>query len=146
MILLFSSPRVLNTIFCCQEAIELIAMTTSTQHLRRLDGLAHRGGLATQIPRLRPEQGLIHRIGGRKVLENVVNRLYERIAEDPLLRPLFGGRVRGEHSVQKQFFEEWAGGEPRYRRAATGSGMFLLRAISYRRKRQVFVMYSRSRL
>ena len=55
-----------------------------------------------------------------------MDRLYERIAEDPLLQPLFGGRVRGEHLNQKRFFEEWAGGEPRYRRAGVGSGMYLL--------------------
>ncbi len=94
--------------------------------LERLEGLAHRGGLATRLRRLRPEPGLIDRIGGRSTLERVIDRLYEGIAQDPLLQPLFGGRVRGEHRNQKQFFEEWADGEPRYRQAGTGHGMFLL--------------------
>ena len=91
-----------------------------------LDHLDHRGGLATRLRRLRPAPGLIDRIGGRQTLERVIDRLYEGIAQDPLLQPLFGGRVRGEHRNQKQFFEEWADGEPRYRRAGTGHGMFLL--------------------
>ena len=35
-------------------------------------------------------------------------------------------RVTGEHDGQKRFFEEWAGGEPRYRREGAGHGIFLL--------------------
>lgn len=91
-----------------------------------LPSLAHRGGLATRLRRLRPEPGLIERIGGRATLERVVDRLYLRIADDPFLRPLFGDRVHGEHRMQKFFFVEWAGGEPRYRHDGTGNGMFLL--------------------
>ena len=88
--------------------------------------LAHRGGLATRLRRLRPEPGLLERIGGQEKLERVVDRLYLRIADDPLLRPLFGDRVHGEHRMQKFFFVEWAGGEARYRHDGTGHGMFLL--------------------
>ncbi len=91
-----------------------------------LEHLGHRGGLATRLHKLRPAPGLIDRVGGRQTLERVIDRLYEGIAQDPLLQPLFGGRVLGEHRNQKQFFEEWADGEPRYRRAGTGHGMFLL--------------------
>lgn len=88
--------------------------------------LAHRGGIAEPPERLRPAPDLLTRLGGREVMERIVDRLYRRIADDPLLSPLFGGRVRGEHLGQKRFFVEWAGGEPLYRREGHGHGMYLL--------------------
>ena len=88
--------------------------------------LSHRGGLGSSMARLRPEPGLIDRIGGQEALERVVDRLYIRIADDPELRPLFGDRVHGEHRMQKFFFVEWAGGMPRYREDGTSHGMYLL--------------------
>ena len=102
------------------------SQSSSRRSVEAAPSLAHRGGLATTLRRLRPKPGLIERIGGQETLETVVDRLYLRIADDPILRPLFGDRVHGEHRMQKFFFVEWAGGEPRYRHDGTGNGMFLL--------------------
>ena len=75
-------------------------------------GLDHRGGLATE--RIRPDQTLIARIGGRPVVDRIVNGLYSRIEADPSLRPMFIRDIAAEREKQKDFWEEWLGGEPRH--------------------------------
>jgi len=73
--------------------------------------LAHRGGLA---PDLKPAQTLFSRIGGRPVIEKVIDALYDRIEMDDELRPMFTRTLAPERRKQKAFFEEWMGGEPQY--------------------------------
>lgn len=84
--------------------------------------VAHRGGLSTRVESIWPSPDLFQRLGGRDVLEKVVDGLYDRIDADPILKPIFLGRAQGEHRHQKYFFEEWMGGEPRYRRHVGGLG------------------------
>ena len=82
----------------------------------------HRGGLGTKLKAIRPSPDLFARIGGREVVERIVDGLYDRIAQDPYLRPIFHDRAQGKHLRQKYFFEEWMGGEPRYLREVQGLG------------------------
>ena len=82
----------------------------------------HRGGLSTKLRAIRPAPDLFVRLGGREVVERIVDGLYDRIAEDPSLRPIFHDRAQGEHLRQKYFFEEWMGGEPRYLQEIQGIG------------------------
>ena len=73
--------------------------------------LAHRGQLAQ---RLRPDDSLFARLGGRATLARVIDGLYDRIEADKELRPLFRPSLFEERVKQKAFFEEWTGGEPGY--------------------------------
>jgi truncated hemoglobin YjbI len=57
---------------------------------------------------------LLARIGGHAVVETLIDRLYDRIETDALLRPLFGRDLTGEREAQKCFFSEWLGGEGEY--------------------------------
>ena len=82
----------------------------------------HRGGFAGRVKTIWPAQDLFQRLGGRTVLGRVVDGLYNRIAEDPVLQPIFRGRALSEHSRQKYFFEEWMGGEPLYTTEVGGHG------------------------
>ena len=75
-------------------------------------GLGHRGGLAAE--RIRPDQTLIERIGGRPVVDRIVDGLYARIETDESLRPMFIRDLAGEKEKQKDFWEEWLGGAPRH--------------------------------
>ncbi len=72
----------------------------------------HRGGLAAEIPLMRPDPTLIQRIGGAKVVHQVVDALYNRIEQDLELKLIFPKRPRRDEP--KRFFEEWLGGESRY--------------------------------
>ena len=73
--------------------------------------LAHRGVLASE---LRPDQTLFERIGGRSVVSNIIDSLYDRIDEDAELRPMFTRTLTSERMKQKAFLEEWMGGSPGY--------------------------------
>lgn len=53
-------------------------------------------------------------LGGRENIEQVVDRFYDRIDEDPELRPIFPKSLVVGRARQKLFLEEWLGGEPRY--------------------------------
>lgn len=75
--------------------------------------LAHRGGFAS---RLRPDQTLFQRIGGRSVVAAVIDGLYDRIEGDASLRAMFTRTLTSERMKQKAFMEEWMGGEPGYTR------------------------------
>jgi hemoglobin len=64
--------------------------------------------------RIRPDQTLIERIGGRPVVDRIVDGLYARIETDESLRPMFIRDLAGEKEKQKDFWEEWLGGAPRH--------------------------------
>lgn len=82
-------------------------------------GLEHRGFLE-HAPGFRPfrDTGLFERIGGQPAVDRLVDLLYEGIAGDDQLRPLFGRDVTAAKPRQKMFFAEWLGGPRRYSEAA----------------------------
>jgi len=82
-------------------------------------GLEHRGFL-NHAPGFRPfrDIGLFDRIGGQPTVDRMVDLLYEGIADDDQLRPLFGRDVTGAKPRQKLFFAEWLGGPRRYSEVA----------------------------
>ena len=82
-------------------------------------GLEHRGFL-NHAPGFRPfrDTGLFDRIGGQPTVDRMVDLLYEGIADDDQLRPLFGRDVTGAKPRQKLFFAEWLGGPRRYSEVA----------------------------
>jgi truncated hemoglobin YjbI/ankyrin repeat protein len=57
---------------------------------------------------------LLQRIGGHAALEKLIDRLYDRIDADAVLRPLFGRDLINEREAQKRFFAEWLGGDSSY--------------------------------
>ena len=59
---------------------------------------------------------LFEALGGRENVEKVVDRFYDRIDDDPQLRPVFPASLAVGRARQKLFLEEWLGGEPRYSR------------------------------
>ena len=64
----------------------------------------------------RPFRGtdLFERIGGQATIDRLVDLLYEGIAGDDQLRPLFPRDLADGRSMQKLFFAEWLGGPGRY--------------------------------
>ncbi len=83
----------------------------------------HRGGLATQITATSPAASLLERIGGRGVVERIVDGLYDGIEADPSLRPMFVTDLAGERDKQKDFFCQWLGGEPEWTRHHAYNGL-----------------------
>jgi truncated hemoglobin YjbI len=81
--------------------------------------LEHRS-LLTHAPGFRPFRGtdLFERIGGQPTVDMLVDLLYEGIADDDQLRPLFGRDITGVKPRQKMFFAEWLGGPRRYSEVA----------------------------
>ncbi|MBT5772766.1 MAG: globin [Dehalococcoidia bacterium] len=67
-------------------------------------------------PRLRAQRQaeLLDRIGGREVIERVVDAFYDAVETDEELRPLFPEDMDDGREKQKLFLEQWLGGEPRY--------------------------------
>jgi hemoglobin len=67
-------------------------------------------------PRMRVERQprLLERIGGREVIEQVVDVFYDHVEADSELRPLFPEDMSKGREKQKWFLEQWLGGEPRY--------------------------------
>src|SRR5690349_16733683 len=57
---------------------------------------------------------LLDRTGGYAAVEALIDGLFERIATDPLLRPLFNRDFSNEREAQKRFFVEWLGGDTAY--------------------------------
>ncbi|MDA1258889.1 MAG: hypothetical protein O3C10_13770 [Chloroflexi bacterium] len=57
---------------------------------------------------------LFDALGGRENVEKVVDRFYDRIEDDPELRPVFPRSMVVGRARQKLFLEEWLGGEPLY--------------------------------
>ena len=74
--------------------------------------ITHRGEIP--VSAIRPDQTLIVRIGGRDVVARIVDGLYDRIEKGKTLRPMFVGNLTEERAKQKDFWEEWFGGEPKY--------------------------------
>ena len=79
------------------------------------DPLAHRG-LLDEPRGFRPFRGsgLFDRIGGQRVVDELVDRLYDGLAADEQLRPLFPLDLTDGRSMQRLFFGEWLGGPGRY--------------------------------
>jgi hemoglobin len=67
-------------------------------------------------PRLSPRRQaeLLERVGGRDVIERVVDAFYNAVETDEELRPLFPENMDDGRAKQKLFLEQWLGGEPRY--------------------------------
>jgi len=57
---------------------------------------------------------LLRRIGGPAAVEALIDRLYESIETDAVLRPLFSRDLANEREAQKRFFAEWLGGDACY--------------------------------
>lgn len=68
---------------------------------------------ATRAPAQR-QPALLDRIGGREVIERVVEAFYDRVEADAELRALFPEDLRAGREKQALFMEQWLGGEPRY--------------------------------
>ena len=60
------------------------------------------------------QPALLQRIGGREVIERVVEEFYRLVEADPELRPLFPEDLAAGREKQALFLEQWLGGEPRY--------------------------------
>jgi len=75
-------------------------------------------------PDVRPLRGadLFERIGGKLSIDRLVDLLYERIAGDGELRPLFPRDLAHSRSMSKLFFAEWLGG-PRHYSEQSHAGM-----------------------
>ncbi|MFA7249459.1 MAG: globin [Dehalococcoidia bacterium] len=57
---------------------------------------------------------LLARIGGRAVVERIVEQFYDLVAADAELRALFPEDLTAGREKQAMFLEQWLGGEPRY--------------------------------
>ena len=64
--------------------------------------------------RARRQPALFERIGGREVVERVVDDFYDRVEADEVLRPIFPEELAAGREKQKLFLEQWLGGELRY--------------------------------
>jgi hemoglobin len=62
-------------------------------------------------------------IGGREAVAKLVDKLYDRIETDRILRPAFNRDLTKEREKQKRFFEAWLGGAPTYFDAAWPPGL-----------------------
>jgi len=60
------------------------------------------------------EAGLFERLGGRPVVERIVQEFYDRVEADEELRRLFPPDLSEGRVKQVLFLEQWLGGEPRY--------------------------------
>jgi hemoglobin len=60
------------------------------------------------------QPNLFERIGGREVVERIVEDFYARVEGDPELRPLFPEDLASGREKQGLFLEQWLGGEQRY--------------------------------
>jgi hemoglobin len=60
------------------------------------------------------QPALLERVGGREVIERVVDLFYDKVEADPELRPLFPDDLGPGREKQKLFMEQWLGGEQRY--------------------------------
>jgi ankyrin repeat protein/truncated hemoglobin YjbI len=76
--------------------------------------LKHRGGWFRLVDHPYPDPSLFRRLGGQAVVDSVVDRLYDGIESDDILRPLFRHDLNQERANQKEFFARWMGGETVY--------------------------------
>lgn len=61
-------------------------------------------------------------IGGSETINMVVKSFYDRIEEDPELRPLFPKSLHHGRQMQRLFLEEWLGGRPVYSNRGAENG------------------------
>lgn len=61
-----------------------------------------------------PPPGSLEALGGREAVAQLVDRFYDRIEADPVLRPAFSRDLTEEREKVKHFFEGWFGGSPSY--------------------------------
>lgn len=78
-------------------------------------GLGHRN-LMPDAPDFHPFGGsdLFDRVGGQQAVDSLVDRLYDGIEHDAMLRPLFPRDLAHSRAMQKLFIAEWLGGPARY--------------------------------
>ena len=57
---------------------------------------------------------LLKRVGGREVIERIVDAFYDAVEADEELRTLFPKDLGPGREKQKLFLEQWLGGEPLY--------------------------------
>ena len=57
---------------------------------------------------------LFERIGGRAVVERIVDEFYDRVEADAELRAVFPADLADGRAKQAMFLEQWLGGEPLY--------------------------------
>ena len=76
--------------------------------------LDHRGRSGLGSASLFPPAGTFEAIGGRAVVDRLVDGLYDRIENDTFLRPAFNRDLARERVKLKAFFEAWFGGAPTY--------------------------------
>ena len=60
------------------------------------------------------EGTLLDRVGGREVVEAIIETFYDAVAEDAPLRALYPENLGPSREKLALFFEQWMGGEPRY--------------------------------
>lgn len=90
--------------------------------------VAHRKGIEFEVDALYPSPNLFKEIGGRAVVVKLIDKFYDFLLADPLLRPKFSADPSMERLRQKAFFEEWLGGEELYAKHYAHRG---LRHIHY---------------
>jgi truncated hemoglobin YjbI/ankyrin repeat protein len=61
-----------------------------------------------------PPAGTFEALGGREAVAKLVDRFYDRIETDTVLRPAFSRDLTTEREKVKLFFEAWFGGPPTY--------------------------------
>jgi len=86
-----------------------------------MEGLEHRRLLDAKVPLRLEGAGIFARIGGQPTVDRMVDALYDRFEDDPVLRPLFGSDLSNERANQKRFFAEWMGAGDAYSQSAYGS-------------------------
>ena len=57
---------------------------------------------------------LLERVGGREVIERIVDAFYDAVEADEELREVFPEDLAPGREKQKLFLEQWLGGEPLY--------------------------------
>ncbi len=76
--------------------------------------LDHRGGFGPDVAALFPPAGTFEAFGGREAVAKLVDKLYDRIETDIVLRPAFSRDLTKERERVKLFFEAWLGGAQTY--------------------------------
>ena len=61
-----------------------------------------------------PQVSLFQHLGGREVIDRIVESFYVRVEADEHLRPIYPEDLGPGKEKLKLFFEQWLGGEPRY--------------------------------
>lgn len=65
-----------------------------------------------ELPRKPPQSTPFERLGGREMVQRIVEDFYSRVAADEILRPLFPDDLEPGIERQQQFLEQWLGGAP----------------------------------